>query len=118
VNDESDQEGKQTVPLIATDYPEWTVMRAQSAGQTCLASAMSYLPVTDDNGKQIRFSIVLLSFFVIMLARASVEFGDNMLRALPLVVVISILVIDDFGTGYSWRLPESGLFICDGITGS
>ena len=54
---------------------------------------MSYLLIMDDNGKQIRFSIVFLSFFAIMLARAGVEFGDNMLRALPLVVVISILAI-------------------------
>ncbi len=54
---------------------------------------MSYLLIMDDNGKQIRFSIVFLSFFAIMLARAGVEFGDNMLRALPLVVVTSILAI-------------------------
>lgn len=54
---------------------------------------MSYLLLMDDNGKQIRFSIVFLSFFAIMLARAGVEFGDNMLRALPVVVVVSILAI-------------------------
>ncbi|SDK37192.1 EAL domain, c-di-GMP-specific phosphodiesterase class I (or its enzymatically inactive variant) [Methylophilus rhizosphaerae] len=54
---------------------------------------MSYLLIMDDNGKQIRFSIVFLSFFAILLARAGVEFGDNMLRALPVVVVISILAI-------------------------
>lgn len=54
---------------------------------------MSYLLLMDDNGKQIRFSIVFLSFFAIMLARAGVEFGDSMLRALPVVVVISILAI-------------------------
>ncbi len=53
---------------------------------------MSYLLLMDDNGKQIRFSIVFLSFFAIMLARAGVEFGDNM-RALPVVVVVSILAI-------------------------
>lgn len=54
---------------------------------------MSYLLLMDDNGKQIRFSIVFLSFFAILLARAGVEFGDNMLRALPVVVVVSILAI-------------------------
>lgn len=54
---------------------------------------MSYLLLMDDNGKQIRFSIVFLSFFAIMLARAGVEFGENMLRALPVVVVVSILAI-------------------------
>jgi len=54
---------------------------------------MSYLLLMDDNGKQIRFSIVFLSFFAIMLARAGVEFGESMLRALPVVVVISILAI-------------------------
>ncbi len=54
---------------------------------------MSYLLLMDDNGKQIRFSIVFLSFFAIMLARAGVEFGDSMLRALPVVVVVSILAI-------------------------
>ena len=54
---------------------------------------MSYLLLMDDNGKQIRFSIVFLSFFAILLARAGVEFGESMLRALPVVVVISILAI-------------------------
>ena len=54
---------------------------------------MSYLLLMDDNGKQIRFSIVFLSFFAIMLARAGVEFGQDMLRALPVVVVVSILAI-------------------------
>lgn len=54
---------------------------------------MSYLLLMDDNGKQIRFSIVFLSFFAIMLARAGVEFGEDMLRALPVVVVVSILAI-------------------------
>lgn len=54
---------------------------------------MSYLLLMDDNGKQIRFSIVFLSFFAIMLARAGVEFGESMLRALPVVVVVSILAI-------------------------
>lgn len=54
---------------------------------------MSYLLLMDDNGKQIRFSIVFLSFFAILLARAGVEFGDSMLRALPVVVVVSILAI-------------------------
>jgi len=53
---------------------------------------MSYLLLMDDNGKQIRFSIVFLSFFAIMLARAGVEFEDNM-RALPAVVVVAILAI-------------------------
>jgi len=53
---------------------------------------MSYLLLMDDHGKQIRFSILLLSFFAIMLARAGVEFGDNM-RALPVVVVACILAI-------------------------
>lgn len=53
---------------------------------------MSYLLLMDDTGKQIRFSILLLSFCAILLARAGVEFGSNM-RAIPLVVVISILVI-------------------------
>lgn len=54
---------------------------------------MSFLLLMDDNGKQIRFSIVFLSFFAIMLARAGVEFGEDMLRALPVVVVVSILAI-------------------------
>jgi len=53
---------------------------------------MSYLLLMDDNGKQIRFSIVFLSFFAIMLARAGVEFEDNM-RALPALVVVAILAI-------------------------
>ena len=53
---------------------------------------MSYLLLMDDNGKQIRFSIMFLSFFAIMLARAGVEFDDN-IRALPALVVVAILAI-------------------------
>ncbi|MDP8567245.1 putative bifunctional diguanylate cyclase/phosphodiesterase [Methylophilus aquaticus] len=53
---------------------------------------MSYLLLMDDTGKQIRSSILLLSLCAIMLARAGVEFGNNM-RAIPLVVVVSLLAI-------------------------
>jgi EAL domain-containing protein (putative c-di-GMP-specific phosphodiesterase class I) len=67
---------------------------------------MSYLLLMDDNGKQIRFSIVFLSFFAIMLARAGVEFGENMLRALPVVVVVSILAIIYTMTATYYRRGE------------
>lgn len=53
---------------------------------------MSYLLLMDDHGKQIRFSIVFLSFFAILLARAGVEFDDH-IRALPVVVVVAIVAI-------------------------
>ncbi|MGQ2967081.1 EAL domain-containing protein, partial [Methylophilus sp.] len=68
---------------------------------------MSYLLLMDDNGKQIRFSIVFLSFFAIMLARAGVEFGDSMLRALPVVVVVSILAIIYTMTATYYRKGQS-----------
>lgn len=68
---------------------------------------MSYLLLMDDNGKQIRFSIVFLSFFAILLARAGVEFGDNMLRALPVVVVVSILAIIYTMTATYYRKGQS-----------
>lgn len=67
---------------------------------------MSYLLLMDDNGKQIRFSIVFLSFFAIMLARAGVEFGEDMLRALPVVVVVSILAIIYTMTATYYRRGE------------
>lgn len=67
---------------------------------------MSYLLLMDDNGKQIRFSIVFLSFFAIMLARAGVEFEDNM-RALPAVVVLAILAIVYTMTAAYYRKGQS-----------
>lgn len=68
---------------------------------------MSYLLLMDDNGKQIRFSIVFLSFFAILLARAGVEFGESMLRALPVVVVVSILAIIYTMTATYYRRGEN-----------
>ncbi len=53
---------------------------------------MSYLLLMDDHGKQIRFSIVFLSFFAILLTRAGMEFDDH-IRALPMVVVVAIVAI-------------------------
>jgi EAL domain-containing protein (putative c-di-GMP-specific phosphodiesterase class I) len=67
---------------------------------------MSYLLLMDDNGKQIRFSIVFLSFFAILLARAGVEFEDNM-RALPAVVVVAILAIVYTMTATYYRKGQS-----------